>query len=676
MTALRPLILGGCALAWACLGGAEPRSIQSAVLRVEFDATLKSRVVALGGGKATVLGPYTASETLEGAGPDFPVSAQHLTRVDDVFGPGERLVLEGQAGSLAKTVTVTIYDAFPEAAVFDVAYVNKGAQGLRVTGWRNNAYVLDAEPGARQPAFFSYQSGSSEKRRDWIRPLHKGNREDNYQGMNDSDYGGGTPVADVWGRHFGLAVGHLETGPRLVSLPVAMPDRTGATLGVRGGDARVLGPGQTLNTLRTFVTVHGGDCFQSLGLYQRMMARQGFHMAKSPESAFGPIWCAWGYGRSVVPSQVYGTLPMAKKMGFTWVTFDDGWQNNCGDWALDPKKFPGGDQDMKAIVDRIHKDGFLAQLWWCPLSAVASSKLLQDEPGLALLNEDGTRRKITWWDSFYLCPQLPRVKDYHAALVKKILVDWGFDGLKLDGQHMNAVPPCFNPEHHHARPEEAVEAVPDFFKAIFEAAKAAKPDALVEFCPCGTTFSFFTMPFYNMSVASDPSSSFQVRSKGKVLKALMGDGVAFFGDHVELTESHVDFASTIAVGGVAGTQFALPALVEKKGVFDLTPARERHFIKWLGIYRDKMLSKGTYLGGLYDIGFDLPEAHAVRKDGALYYGFFAKRWKGTVELRGLEDRDYHVRDYAEGRDLGTVHGPVATLKAAFRDHLLVEAKPF
>ena len=52
--------------------------------------------------------------------------------------------------------------------------------------------------------------------------------------------------------------------------------------------------------------------------------------------------------------------------------------------------------------------------------------------------------------------------EYHKALVRKILLDWGFDGLKLDGQHMNGVPACYNPAHHHERPEESVEALPDF----------------------------------------------------------------------------------------------------------------------------------------------------------------------------------------------------------------------
>ena len=81
-------------------------------------------------------------------------------------------------------------------------------------------------------------------------------------------------------------------------------------------------------------------------------------MATAPDSAFGPIWCAWGYGRNVQLKQVYDTLPTAKKLGFSWVTLDDGWQNNYGDWELDPKKFPNGDADMKALVDQIHARRF------------------------------------------------------------------------------------------------------------------------------------------------------------------------------------------------------------------------------------------------------------------------------------------------------------------------------
>ena len=59
----------------------------------------------------------------------------------------------------------------------------------------------------------------------------------------------------------------------------------------------------------------------------------------------------------------------------------------------------------------------------------------------------------------------------------------------------------------------------------------------------------------------------------------------------------------------------------------------------------------------------------------MYYAFFAANWKGTVELRGLDDREYHVVDYAEGKDFGIVRGPVARLSADFSKHLLLEATP-
>ena len=265
--------------------------------------------------------------------------------------------------------------------------------------------------------------------------------------------------------------------------------------------------------------------------------------------------------------------------------------------------------------------------------------------------------------------------EYHKALVRKILVDWGFDGLKLDGQHMNGVPACYNPAHHHHRPEDSVEALPDFFREIYETAQKVKPGSLVEFCPCGTAYSFFTMPHFNMSVASDPGSSFQVRSKAKTLKALMGDSIPYFGDHVELSDGGDDFASTIGVGGVVGTQFVLPALAEKRSKSDLTPAREKAFERWLRIYREKVLSQGQYLGQLYDIGFDIPETHVIRKQKTLYYAFYARHWKGPVELRGLENRTYDVVDYVNGTRLGTVSGHHAQLAVEFQKHLLLEVRP-
>ena len=68
-----------------------------------------------------------------------------------------------------------------------------------------------------------------------------------------------------------------------------------------------------------------------------------------------------------------------------------------------------------------------------------------------------------------------------------------------------------------------------------------------------------------MLVASDPESSWQVRLKGKTLKALVGDRLAYFGDHVEMSEGGTDFASTFGVGGVIGTNFAWPGQKKESG---------------------------------------------------------------------------------------------------------------
>ena len=657
--------------AFSSLALAQAR-IDGKQISIEFDAQMHSRVFARIG-KEVPVGPMAASETVivsDKALQDFKLSSQRTEEVHDKLGDGKRLILEGNAGAISKTVAVTIYDSFPGTAVFNVAYKNTGSSTLEIAKWTNNRYDIAGE------LLWSFQPGTYERRPAWVQPLHAGFRQKNFLGMNASDYGGGTPFADIWSRDVGVAVGDLELTGKEVSLPIAMPGATRATLGIEYAKGWKLGPGETLTTLRTFVTVHNGDFYSALVTYVRMMQRLGQPAsARAAEEGFRPIWCAWGYGRRFKVEQIEKTIPEAKRLGFEWVTVDDGWQTKYGDLTLNPRKFPRGDADMKALVDEIHRQGLKAQLWWSPMSAAPDSELLKDDPKLVLENKDGSPEKISWWNSLYLCPAYEPVVDVQRKFVDKIIGEWGFDGLKLDGQYMNGVPACFNPAHHHAKPEDSIEQLPQLFKAIYDEAQRLKPGALVEFCPCGTSYSFYTMPYYNMSVASDPTSSWQVRTKGKAIKALLGDGVPYFGDHVELSDNQTDFASTVGVGGVVGSQFTLPAVASRATEFDLTPARRRIFEKWVALYKEKMLSEGEYEGSLYDIGFDHPEAHAIKKGDAMYYAFFAPSFHGKLELRGLEDREYKVTDYENNRVLGTVHGPTAKLEASFEKHLMLEADP-
>jgi alpha-galactosidase len=138
-----------------------------------------------------------------------------------------------------------------------------------------------------------------------------------------------------------------------------------------------------------------------------------------------------------------------------------------------------------------------------------------------------------------------------------------------------------------------------------------------------------------------------------------------------------DFASTIGAGGVVGTKFVWPDPGPKFKAVALTQEKEEHWKKWIDIYNQKMLSKGTFRN-LYVYGYDAPEGYAIEKDRRMYYAFFAPSdalWKGEVELRGLAPGAYRIRDYAEGKDLGgiaVIENATPKFKTEFKDHLLLE----
>ena len=75
------------------------------------------------------------------------------------------------------------------------------------------------------------------------------------------------------------------------------------------------------------------------------------------------MWCAWGYEREFTVEQIVATLPKVRDMGFEWAVLDDGWQNNEGDWYIDKRKFPLGDESMRAFVKAIRAQGLKPRLF-------------------------------------------------------------------------------------------------------------------------------------------------------------------------------------------------------------------------------------------------------------------------------------------------------------------------
>ncbi len=616
------------------------------------------------------------------------------------MGAGKRLEISarplGPSGSdLECLLAIEVYDNFPNILLSTVEYKNTGTREMKIQESVNQRRRLNARltnPKAQPWAMWSFQGASYDWGKDDVVKLTPAFSRPNVMGeMVKGGYGGGIPVVAFWTRDVGEAVGHVETIPLKATIPVKVAADGRVNVEVNYPVDITLKPGETYSTPRSFVSVYSGDFYEPLRMWSRVLQKEGWELPKPSSEAYNVSWCGWGYESEVTPKQMTGTIPKLKEMGIKWATLDDRWFDTYGDWNPRKDTFPG--DSIKKMVDDFHKQRMFVQLWWLPLGVedgegkyeahkYAMSKVAQEHPEWLILDKNGKHARMTRGLAT-LCPALPEVRAYYRKLTEKFIRDWGFDGSKLD--NIYSVPECYNPAHHHKSPQDSVNAMGDVYKEIFETTRALKPQSVTQACPCGTPPSLAWLPFIDQAVTADPVGAVQVRRRIKMYKALLGPESAVYGDHVELSamtkvgndwrEHGEDFASTIGTGGVVGTKFVWPDPGPKFKDVNLTAAKEERWKKWIGLYNQKMLSKGEFRD-LYVTGYDSPEGYAIAKEGKMYYAFFTSaNWKGELELRGLKPGKYRVNDYSEGKDLGSVQAEangVAKLTAAFKDHLLLE----
>jgi alpha-galactosidase len=618
------------------------------------------------------------------------------------LGRGKRVEIPGQglnpdASGIQRTLEIEVYEDFPNLLLSSAEYKNTGTQDFHIDRALEQQHKFNAslaEKKAQPYDMWSFHGASYDWGKDDVIRLSRKFAQPNLMGADvKGGYGGGIPVVAFWTAQVGEAVGHVETLPLTLSLPVKVEADGAVSASVDIAANTTLKPGETYSTPRSFVSVYAGDFYEPLHLWSSVLQKEGWEIPKPSGEAYNVSWCGWGYEFNVTPAQMLGTVPKLKEFGIKWATLDDRWFNTYGDWEPRADTFPG--DSIKKMTDDFHKQGILVQLWWLPLGAEDGqgkweshkyivSKVVQEHPEWLILDKDGKHARMTR-DLATLCPAVPEVQAYYKKLTEKFIGEWGFDGSKLD--NIYSVPMCYNPAHHHKSPQDSVNAMADVYKTIFQTSRALKPESVTQSCPCGTPPSLAWLPFIDQAVTADPVGAVQVRRRIKMYKALLGPESAVYGDHVELSsmdrigntwrEHGEDFASTIGAGGVVGTKFVWPDPGPKFKAVALTPEKEERWKKWIDIYNQKMLSKGTFRN-LYVYGYDFPEGYAIEKDGEMYYAFFAPSaapWKGEIELRGLMPGSYHVRDYAEGKDLGSVEATSAAtprLKTEFKDHLLLE----
>ncbi|VAW11598.1 hypothetical protein MNBD_BACTEROID05-471, partial [hydrothermal vent metagenome] len=380
-----------------------------------------------------------------------------------------------------------------------------------------------------------------------------------------------------------------------------------------------------------------------------------------------------GFELDFTLEEIYGILPELKSMGINIANLDDGWFDYYGDWEFDrsPGKFPNGEPDMIAFVDSVHQMGFKTNLWWYPLGVSLDSRLAKEHPDLLIMDKEGNfpieSRKL-----YQLCPAYAPAMEHIRKLVEKFTVVWGYDGLYSDTRGLSAVPPCYNTKHQHKTPLASFQAVPKVFEVINVTLKKNNKEAIHEVCVCAVAHSPYNMPYYDLASASDPINLLQTRRRIKVEKAIHGPTFAV-GDCYQVPDDEWSgfsvpqaFESAIGTGAQATTFYT-----------DLDTVQYQHWNKWFKDYTKLKLSSAAYVN-LYDLAYDFPEVHVVKKGSEIYYGIYSNLWSktDTIELRGLKKGvNYSVYDYANKRKLTNINGDSPFIHVGFRDFLLIYLKP-
>ena len=649
------------------------------------------------------------------------------------FGQGERLRLtaidkESFGCEIRVQLDLEHYGSHPNVLFTSATFESDRA--IHIDRIIMNRQLIDASDAL-------IYNGSGETREHHIQALHDGYAKRNYLGLLESHdggghqpdyrdgsqpgYGGGVPMVDIWTRELGIGIGHVDTAFRYVELPVAADSSQGIKTSLEWNPRGELKPGHPFRTFRCFLTLHTGDFYNGLNFYRNAMESQGLLFNRTVAGSYEPQWDTWGFNADFSMDDVRETLPYLKDIGITWLTLDDRWFDVNGDWMPRLDTFPEGEASLIAFIDELHKEGFKVRLWTIPgefdgkpdleewqaqhpTAAIelakhpfhAESALFRDHPEWMVAAPDGSP-EYSKRGNYFGAGNLPQIQSYFRDLTRKMFLDWKIDGLKQDAVYM--APQDYNPDHGLSSPDDAGDGYVAIMKVIYETALECNPDAVILNCPCGTPMTPQWMTWQNQAVTVDPWTSWVNRGAFKEMKGLFGPCAPVVLDHIEISDEGEDF-SILGVGGVPATRFT-PSGRDRTNeiedrIFDVRPFDEKLKLwkHWFGIYNEMRLSEGEYLN-LYDLVFDIPETHVVRKEHTLYFSIYpgvpdgivddggveyrekkhSKKWTGDFSFRGLDPGlNYQVRDWENNVVLCELKGSYPTLKLDIDHHLLLELK--
>ncbi len=309
-------------------------------------------------GSVTVAGKEVAGFTL-----DF----DHV-RISEARGKlgerGKRIEITGRSkdendAALEERLVFEAYDEFPRLLIASTSYKNLGNKPLRLDKVVANHHRLDAslaDASVPPDQMWSYQ-GSSEKwgKDDVVEISGHYSQQNLMGGMQRGGEGGGIPVVAFWTDKVGEAIGHIETIPWVLSMPVGVTSDNHVNASMVLEPDATLQPGESYSTPRGFIAVYSGDYYEPLHLYSEVLQREGWDLPKPNDADYQISWCGWGYESEVTPAQMLGTIPKLKEFHIRWATLDDRWFDTYGDWNPRQDNFPG--DSIKKMVDGVSSTG-------------------------------------------------------------------------------------------------------------------------------------------------------------------------------------------------------------------------------------------------------------------------------------------------------------------------------
>lgn len=198
---------------------------------------------------------------------------------------------------------------------------------------------------------------------------------------------------------------------------------------------------------------------------------------EAPKAAREPLYSFWySFHQNVNEKNVEEECRLAADMGFTTVIVDDGWQtadNNrgyafCGDWKMEPSKFP----DFPAHVKRVKDLGLKYMIWFSvPFIGVYSKAWDLFKDKMLYLNGKWGVLDIRY----------PEAREYLLGIYEKAVMEWDLDGLKLDfidNFYLKKESPSLKDGMDYADVQDALNAL---LLEVGTRLRSKKPELLIEF---------------------------------------------------------------------------------------------------------------------------------------------------------------------------------------------------